>query len=95
MMCGIGVPASRPCLAAFGQMQFDEIAMFAAQLDKGIDRFDHACALGPAAAGAAGQRDDGHSPLSQGIQAQVTERLPANRPWHQKHLRARHLQSYC
>jgi hypothetical protein len=51
-------------------MDFDEGAVTVAQLAEGIEGLDDASALGPATAGAAGQGNDGHRSVGQGIQAQ-------------------------
>ncbi len=71
MMCGSGVPAKSARLAALGQVNFDEVAMFAAHLDKGIDRLNDAGAFGPAAAHTPGEGDDSHGTVGQGVQAQI------------------------
>ena len=47
-----------PGAQALGQMDLEEAAALAAQPAERIERLDHARALGPAAADAAGQRDD-------------------------------------
>ena len=69
-----GISGKTADLAALGQMKFNEIALFAAQLDEGVERFDHAGALGPAAARATGQGNDGHGAFGQGIHAQIMQR---------------------
>ena len=71
---GDDVRQQRAALAAhaqaLGQVHFDEVAMPAAELAERIERLDHARALGPAAAHAAGQRDHGDTPFGQRLHAQ-------------------------
>ena len=70
-------PADSP---AFGQMRFDERAVFAAQFAEGMQRLHHAGALGPAAAHARGQRHDGQfAPGKRGEAGFATVPLPAVR----------------
>ena len=71
---GDDVRQQRAALAAhaqaLGQMRFDEVAMPSAQLAEGIERLDHAGALRPATAHAAGQGDHGDTPFGQRLHAQ-------------------------
>ena len=60
---GTAVPKAADA-AALGQVDFEEVAMPAAESAEGVQCLDHAGALGPAAAVPAGQRQHGHSPAA-------------------------------
>ena len=62
-MWGRSVPARRADVPALGDVDLHEGAMLAAQAAEGVERLDHARALRPAAAGAAGQGDHRHRAL--------------------------------
>jgi len=58
-----GCTAECGCTRTLGQVHFNKGTVLAAQPGKGIDRFDYACTLGPAAAHAAGQGHHSHRSL--------------------------------
>ena len=53
-------PEARWSLPRLGEVDFQEAAVAAVELDERIDRLDHPGAGGPAAADAGGERHDGH-----------------------------------
>jgi hypothetical protein len=57
--------------AAFRQVRFNEVAVAAGDFRERVQRFDHARAFGPAAAGAARQRDHGGHPVGQRLHAGI------------------------
>ena len=64
---------------AFGEVHFDEGSMFAVQPGERVQRFDHAGALGPAAAGSGGEADHRDGAGFEGLSAQVVARSGGSR----------------
>ena len=67
--------------AALGQVDLDEAAVFAAELDERIERFDDAGPLVQRLPAPAGQRDDGHLAIRERLQAEIVQARRAARQW--------------
>ena len=79
--------------AALGQVHLDEVAVLAAHAGKGIERLDHAGALGPATAGAARQRHHRHRAIRQRVHAERAQllRLALGKPRYVHDIARRHI----
>ncbi len=77
---GSSIPSGRCDLAGLGEVDLQEAAVPAGELDERIDRLDHAGAGRPAAADAGGERDDGDLAPARAPPRPRRSLAPARRP---------------